>query len=155
MTPRSLLRRLTRLTPLAALAVAAACNDSTAPQTFKYGLIAVPAKGTAGSYRTRPAGFFFRDVGRLLPSSQITQDSCGIFPYSADPGGSTAGLDYLDAGAEIAVTGGAAPAALVKQILGDGTQVYTTSDTAGLDFTPGGSLTFAVPGARAHAFTFG
>ena len=91
----------------------------------------------------------------MLPTSSGTQDQCDLFDYAPSTGsGAVSGtLDFLDAGAQMTVVDAdGAQTAMPQQVQTSGAVVYTTTDTAGIAYTPGDSLQFVVPGGGAGEF---
>jgi hypothetical protein len=130
-----------------------ACNDNDVPTTRRdIGYISVSAP-VSGQQAATAEGIFFHDPGGIpLPNSGSALDSCEIRPFSASSNLLTPGaVTYLDAGDSITMQTDGAIGFLTPISLPDGTPAYALENAAGLPFTPGSTVTFAIPGA-ADAF---
>ena len=151
---------------LLAAALTTACIGTTDPlQKIDYGLINIVTTPNAGgtAYTTAPSGLFVR--GNFNLPSTAARDRCQVLSYV--PQGTVTGLEYVDAGAEIAFSLSGTNTTLVKKTDGSVTSYVLPTVGSSITFTPGDTAFLTIPGATggfpssniavrtAEPFTFG
>jgi hypothetical protein len=133
------------LLALAAAALSTACIGSTEPPPeIDYGIInIVTTPGTSGAFSTAPVGLFVR--GNFSIPNTSARDACQLLPYAA--GGTVSGLNYIDAGSEIALRLSGTDATLVKKTDQGVTTYVLPVPGSSIAFTPGDTAFLTVPGA--------
>jgi hypothetical protein len=129
---------------LAAAAIASACLEPLPTPNGRYGAITMTAYENGPDYVMRPeAAFYDKTDASYEP---FPSDTCIVSPFSFGSGVISGNVILLDAGEFIqtSVSGRTDTLAQHPQLL---VHYYRATATTGFPFTPGDTMTVAIPGA--------
>ena len=135
---------LRMLAAAGAVLIVAGCDDSIEPlPEYDYGFLSVTATRRGdGSIVAEPLAIFYHSTQLILPTSQVSRDSCAIRPTAT----STAGVvDHISPGDSVSVQLGGGTVYLKPRLNGQLTVFLLPPDSV-LGFTPGEQVTFTIPG---------
>jgi hypothetical protein len=141
--PSFSLRAVPRLVALAAgaAALSACLSIEEANGNNRYGSITIQATGgTSGSITASPVAAFFRGIEVEIPTSQVSSDNCGIFPFTREafaPGN-------LEAGSTLQLRVGGD--AYQMEVSAAVPRLYVLADGGSFDYDEGDSARVIVPG---------
>lgn len=139
-------RRLTLVTLAATLlATLGACGNSVEPlPEFDYGFLSITGRhGDAGGLVAEPLGIFYRSSQLILPTSQLSRDSCAVRPASTSTADS---VPHLEPGDSISLQLASGTAYLKPRLSGRLTLFLLPPDSV-VTFQSGEQITFGIPGA--------
>lgn len=131
---------------LGAAIALAACGDTVQPPPeYDYGFVSVSAvRGAGGTLLSTPLGIFYRSTQLIVPTSDVTRDSCAV---RTTPSSSLSPVPHVNAGDSITLTLTGGTIVNLRPRSEGVFTLYLPPQDSVVELEPGTPLSVSIPGS--------